>query len=70
MDAQEVENEFALPFDTLKHRFTLISKVSLYDIQKAGNEFSLPFQYLKHHFHDFVQVAYFDALDSEIELTP
>jgi hypothetical protein len=50
LDAQEAENEFAWPFDTLNHRFIEFITVEFQDDQKADYEFSGPFAYSKHHF--------------------
>jgi hypothetical protein len=46
-DAEDAENKFVWPFDTLKHRF-IFKKFVFYDVQKAYYEFLGPFAYLKH----------------------
>jgi hypothetical protein len=56
LDAQDAENNFAWPLNSLKHAFIDI-KFPFQDVQKADNEFSQPFAYLKHHFRDFIQTA-------------
>jgi hypothetical protein len=64
LDAQEAKNEFAWPFDTLKHRFVDFTKIVISDVQKA-DQFSGPFAYLKYHFRNFVQIAFFNAQNLE-----
>jgi uncharacterized protein (DUF2461 family) len=57
--AQDVENDFLRPFDTLKQRFIDSSKSFFQDFQKAYYDFSAPINDLKHEFHDFVQIFFF-----------
>jgi hypothetical protein len=61
MNAEVSENDFALHFDTLNHRFIDFTQVDFFDVQKADYEFSGSFTSLEQHLSDFSQFTFFDS---------
>jgi hypothetical protein len=68
LDAQNAENVFARPFDTLKDRLFDFTRVN-FQTSRRKTEFSGQFDYLKNHFRDFVQVPFLDAQEAENEFS-
>jgi hypothetical protein len=58
LDVQEVQNEFAWPIDTFKHRFIEPTQVVFCGGQKAEYRFSGLFNQLNHRFIDLTKFAF------------
>jgi hypothetical protein len=65
LNAENLENDFELPLDTLRYCFIDINKIAFWDVRKADYEFSGPFAYLNHHLSECIEVAFFDSQDAE-----
>jgi len=62
---QEVEKDFKVPFDNLKHRFFDFKEIAFWAGRKAENDLAVPCNHKKSGFNDFTQVAFWSCPGAE-----